>query len=261
MPMYYSARYIDGLIKRFESKLGYTPNIKAPQTLNEKILRRKLTDRRELLVQLTDKLASKEYVKGKIKTIPNLRGVHNFPVVVKSNHWSGNVKACFNGEQLEKALEVIESTKRKKYGHDKGEWAYSEIPYSVIYEPLYLNLHEVKLFMFNGKCELIRYMPPRTNYDTHPPELEGSSHFYPNGNHIEITHGKYPMGVNEIPDHVDIDECIKVGEEICKGIDFVRLDLYWNGSPVFGEFTFYPGSGHTLWSDPTFDEWLGGLWN
>lgn len=249
-------------IERFERVMGYTPDLTNPKGYNEKVLCRKLYDRRQILVDLTDKKKSKGLVD--IECIPTIgEGLDykpkSYPFIAKPNNWSGKTLLIRDSNEWLKAKEIYRGIQGQKYGVEKGEWAYSLIPFTLMIEPV-LTLHEVKLYCFDGKCELIRYMPPRKQFITHPPEKEGMSHFLPDGAFVKVSTTKYPIGVRQLPDW-DWQYIISEGERISKGLDAVRTDLYYNGSLYFGEFTFYPGSGHTKWSDPEFDTWLGAFWN
>ena len=46
-----------------------------------------------------------------------------------------------------------------------------------------------------------------------------------------------------------------------RGFDFVRVDLYEPaGTPLFGEMSFYPGSGLDRFDPPELDTLMGSLW-
>lgn len=253
------------IIERYIRKTGTYPNLNNPQTFNEKILWRKLHDRRELLVRLTDKHLSKQYVSHSVNIIPEIGHSidyipKSYPFIAKPNHWSGKTLYIADKNDWMRAKEIYRGISNQKYGIEKGEWAYSQIPFRLMIEPVLPEAHEIKLFCFNGECELVRYMPPRKHWKKHPPERIGSSHFLPDGTHIPVAHGKYPMGVKQIPKDIPLPDVIRAGESISQGIDFVRVDLYWSEGVYFGEYSFYPGSGHTKWSDPDFNLWLGKKW-
>jgi hypothetical protein len=50
-------------------------------------------------------------------------------------------------------------------------------------------------------------------------------------------------------------------EEMARGFEFARVDFYQPGEhPLFGEVTFYPGSGLDKFDPVELDEVMGGLW-
>lgn len=50
-------------------------------------------------------------------------------------------------------------------------------------------------------------------------------------------------------------------EKLGDGFEFVRVDFYEvDGQALFGEMTFYPGSGNDVFSDKSVDLRLGDLW-
>jgi hypothetical protein len=54
---------------------------------------------------------------------------------------------------------------------------------------------------------------------------------------------------------------IVAAEVLAKGIDFLRVDLYEvGGRPLFGEMTFYPGSGLDRFDPVALDHELGAHW-
>ena len=54
---------------------------------------------------------------------------------------------------------------------------------------------------------------------------------------------------------------IASAETLAAGFDFVRVDLYEiDGRPLFGEMTFYPGSGLDRFAPVTLDDRMGRDW-
>ena len=54
---------------------------------------------------------------------------------------------------------------------------------------------------------------------------------------------------------------VAAAEKLGAGFDFVRVDFYEvGGRPLFGEMTFYPGSGLDKFAPVTLDTELGKLW-
>ncbi len=247
----------NALQAKFRHKLGYKPDIENPKTFNEKILWRKLNDRRQLLVDYTDKYKAKRYVDGIVNVIPELRKPE-YPFIAKPNHWSGRTKLITNSNKWDAFKQMYNRIKDRKYGEKKGEWAYWQIEPRLMIESKLEAVHEIKCFCFDGKCELVRYMPPRTNFDRHPPERMGESYHLPDGTGLDIKAKKNKAYKGEL--QIDLKPVVEKAEELSKDIDHVRVDMYFNGKIYFGEFTFYSGSGLMRWEDSETDKWLGEFW-
>lgn len=59
------ARY-PSLVRKFKKRIGYYPNIAAPEKYHEMIFWRKIFDRNPLFITFCDKLAAKVFIKAKI---------------------------------------------------------------------------------------------------------------------------------------------------------------------------------------------------
>ena len=58
-----------------------------------------------------------------------------------------------------------------------------------------------------------------------------------------------------------LSSMIEAAEELGRGFDFVRVDFYQpQGQPLFGEMSFYPGSGLDPFDPPELDTVMGELW-
>ena len=54
---------------------------------------------------------------------------------------------------------------------------------------------------------------------------------------------------------------LSAAEELAHGFDFVRVDFYQPAEqPLFGEISFYPGSGLAPFDPPELDAAMGRLW-
>lgn len=248
--------------------MGYTPRLKDPKTLSEKIFLRKMLDRRELLVTLTDKLASKGWVRGKSEAIPIPTGhvgmdweFGGIPFIAKPNNYSGQTYLVTSAEQWDKIRGTFEKLKDKPYGQDKYQWAYSQIPFKVMIEPVIDFDYEFKLFCFHGECQTIRLMGENKSDSGVLAAVGTRSHFLPDGTFLQVKQGSHPIGQTTLPEEVNISRVIKAAEDLSRDIDFVRVDLFWHkGDIYYGEHTFYPASGHCYWSPQSFDRVLGSFW-
>ena len=73
---------------------------------------------------------------------------------------------------------------------------------------------------------------------------------------------KYRNGGFSFPAPEKCSELVRVADELSKGIDHVRVDLYLAKDQIyFGELTFSTGSGRIKWNPVEFDSYLGSLWD
>lgn len=71
---------------------------------------------------------------------------------------------------------------------------------------------------------------------------------------------KYPKSKKSIPRPQNLGEMIEIAETLSQDIPFVRVDLYdVDGQILFGEYTFYPGSGWEYFKPIEWDYKLGEL--
>jgi len=68
------------------------------------------------------------------------------------------------------------------------------------------------------------------------------------------------MGQRDLPKPPHFSELLAAAEELGSGFPFVRVDLYDAARPIFGEMTFYPGSGTRCFSPRSIDLKFGELW-
>ena len=72
---------------------------------------------------------------------------------------------------------------------------------------------------------------------------------------------QFPGARGEIPPPASLPMMIQAAETLGRGFDFVRADFYEvAGKPLFGELTFYPGSGLDRFRPFHFDRLFGERW-
>lgn len=159
------ARY-PRLVRKFKKRIGYYPNIAAPEKFHEMIFWRKIFDRNPLFITFCDKLAAKVFIKTRIPEaeIPETlwigkdfasipRQLRCMDVVLKANHGSG-----FNhfGVLDEAGSGELQAMTRKwlrtNYSRDKGEWAYSRVPRTLFLERRLPNTEPEKLVDVSVRC-------------------------------------------------------------------------------------------------------------
>jgi hypothetical protein len=260
-------------VRMHKERHGVFPKIIKPETFSEKVLRRKLFDRRKLLTQFADKHRVREYVENRLgsEILPKHYFVTTNPsdipfdelpnkFVVKPSHGSGWVSVVADKSKLNKAdlIKRCISWLNQSFYKMNREWVYKNIEPRIIIEEFIDDGSEgtpndYKLLVFHGKVEIIqvdvgRYTEHRRNfYDRFWNQLD-----------VELSYEKTDEGLKR-PKH--LDEMVSAAEILGIGIDFMRADFYdTEGKIYFGEITNTPGCGWESFDPREFDRYLGGLW-
>ena len=237
----------------------------APTRFTELMQQRKLTDRDPRFAPLSDKVAAKLQVAARIGAewvIPTLwhgttlpaRPPWPRPFVVKSRHGC-NQRAFVRtgGEDWEAIRRKALLWVRRTYGGWLDEWLYAGIPHGVLVEPFIGTGGRLpvdyKLFVFGGRAEYIQV------------------HLDREGAHRWIVLDRAWQRVSSASGDADpappfaLTAMIAAAEELGRDFDFVRIDFYEvERTPLFGEMTFYPGSGLYPFDPPALDLEMGAHW-
>lgn len=258
---------------QYRIKTGRKLNLKNPKRFSEKLQWYKLNYRNPLMTICADKYKVREYLESKkLSYILNeLYGVYDSveeiefeklpnKFILKTTNGSKTNIICkdkekLNIEQTKKVLNEYLNRKGKSAGR---EWAYDNIEPKIVCEKLldmnsYGDLPDYKFFCFNGKVYfsyiiIDRFLPAGEKLGIF--DLEGKQLPY------------YRCDVDKLSTKVKIPESykemIKIATKIAKDFPHVRVDFYdQNGKIVFGELTFYDGSGYMKYSPDSFDFDIG----
>jgi hypothetical protein len=265
------------LKKQFKERLGYDLDLKNPVSFNQKISWKKLYDRNPLLPIVADKFQVREYVQnvlGREKAdqilIPLLYITDkpaNIPFdslpgeyIIKVTHRSGQNIIVTEGKPINRSqiIEQCENLLVKPYGLLKHEWPYQKVPRKIVVEKLIRDSNgklpnDYKLYMFEGKCNLILIVDDRYNdikmtfYTSEWEKLDAKR--------IENQYAS-------IPRPQKLDEMIELATLLSEPFDFIRVDFYIADHKLyFGELTHYPQSGMGKFIPQSFDFELGSSWN
>lgn len=263
---------------QYRIKTGRKLDLKNPQRFTEKLQWYKLYYRNPIMHKCVDKYEVRKYIESKgLKNILNeCYGVYDNPkdidfdklpnkFVIKTTAGSGgqNVFICQNKEELDKK-ELMKKTnywlKTNPKKHFGREWAYQGIKNRIIIEKYIESnpqgLIDYKFFCFNGKVEYIYVISDRKLgkfaklgiYDNNYNKLEA---YRCDEEKQEIAY--------ERPKNFEIMK--KYAEILSNDFPHARIDFYEsNKKVIFGEITFYDGSGYMKYDPDDFDMEISKTW-
>lgn len=250
-------------------RLGYVPNIRQPQTFNEKVLHRMVFDPEGIRTRFSDKYSTRQYVAKCVgeDVLPELYHVTDDPgtirfdllpddYVIKATLGSKNtavVKSSedWNAEELE---ELCRKWVSNKYGPHLNHFK----PRIMVEERLPGGEHDVpldyKFYVFHGAVAYVH-----VDFDR---GRGRSMRFFDR----EWRAQEFQKGKNRLGPAIEkprrFREMVNIAEELGGGFSFVRVDLYHlnDGRIVFGELTSAPGSGQSPFKPVARDYEMGCLW-
>jgi len=245
---------------------GLLPDLDYPVSFNEWVQWRKLNDRDIRMPILADKLRVKKMVTDRIGTdwiIPTIwhgtelpeRPDWPSPFVLKSRHGCNQNIFVFDDRADWAALRLKATGWIKQaYGFWLDEWLYCQIPRGLIVEPFIgigRNLPvDYKFYVFGGRVEYVQV------------------HLERDSSHRWILFDRDWSRVSSKTIDTDppmpgsMARMIEAAEDLGAGFDFVRVDLYEvEDKPLFGEMTFYPGSGLDPFNPVSLDVEIGAHWS
>lgn len=250
-------------------------NIDNPRTFNEKLQWLKLYDRKPEYTIMVDKYAVKKYVADRIGEqyiIPTLGVWEQFEdidfdklpnqFVLKCTHDSGGLVICRDKSKfnIEAARKKINRSLKRNYYYSGREWPYKNVPPRIIAEKYMedtesTELKDYKFFCFNGKVKFLYLSEGLENHET-----ARISYVSLDWKPMPFARDDYKP-FEQLPHKPDnLEEMIRIAEDLSVGIPHVRVDFYnVNGQILFGELTFYSGSGFTKFNPESADFEIGQL--
>jgi hypothetical protein len=263
------------LYLRASLKLGYLPNVIAPQTFNEKILAKMLFDRSPVLVTAADKLLARKFVAERFgaQFLPALRGVWADAqslrldpawgaVVVKANHASGFVELVPDAAKADVAQlrRTVAPWFRFNYGRSFGEWCYRDIEPMVFAEEMLGNgdpdaLVDYKVFCFQGQPRFLKVIRG----------MQGATRsFYADLAYrdLQIRDGQPPLEARFQTPPPNFGAMLELAQRIASEFEMIRVDMYnVDGRIYVGELTNYPQAGIARFHPADADGRLGAYWD
>lgn len=260
-------------IERYKKRVGYTPDVYNPRSQTEHIMYKKFFNRNPMLVETSDKIAVREWVKScglEDILVPiyaadyaRLEAVEKYPCMVKMNNACARCVTVRDEKDKKKAIKAVRRWFPMKYGAEKGEWCYQDIKPGYVIEPLLWEKEERhsyhKISCYNGEPQFI---------DVHEYEWQEKKKIQTMAHTIfslewevqNVSVDDHPRNEGQHPPKT-IDKMIKVAKILSQSFDFVRVDLFeYDGKVMFSEVTHYPKSGQHRYDPTDFDFYLGSFW-
>ncbi len=248
------------------------PNLKNPQTFNEKLNWLKLYDRRPEYTTMVDKYEAKKYISDRIGVqyvVPTIGGPwHSFDeidfdilpeqFVLKTTHDCGGVLICKDKKSFDKvkAKKFLEEHLRNNYYLTCREWPYKNVLPRIFAESYMKDgendfLPVYKIMCFNGEPKVIQSI----QNDKQPNE---SIDYFDTDWNLLILKQNFPNSEAPLSKPVHLNEMLEIARVLAKDKYFLRVDLYViNDEISFSECTFYSDAGLAEFKPADWDEKLG----
>ena len=267
------------IMLQYRIKLGRWPNLKNPQRFTEKLQCYKLYYRDPVMKQCADKYDVRQYIESiGLKSILNeCYGVYDraedvdfdkLPdqFVLKDTLGGGGRRVIICKDKSKADLDEFrtqmrcwtQSPTRKSSGR---EWVYEGHKHRIIIEKLIPSdelkggLIDYKFFCFNGRFEYMYVIA-----DRNMGEKAGFGIYNRNFEKLEVSRCEENPLIREIPKPRNFEDMICIVEKIAAKFPEARVDLYnVDGKILFGEITFFSGSGYIKFDPDSFDFEMGKL--
>lgn len=254
-------------VYRYRTHHGRWPSVVRPRTFNEKLIYKRLMDRRPYLTQTADKYAVRDFVAGRIgeQHLSDLYAVVDTPdqldvsalpssFVVKPTHGTKCVALVPDKDHLD--LDTLKTDASRWLDRRWPVWNRRIPPRLVVEE--YLGDErgrppsDYRLFVMNGEVPMIAV-------DAKASGTIVRSLYTSAWERLDATYGR-PAGP-DLPPPRQLTEMLQIATTLAEGTDFVRVDLYEvDNRIVFGELTHSPAAGGQTFAPLSFDLWLGSQW-
>jgi len=248
----------------YRTEFGKELNFENPKTYNEKLQWLKLYNQKPEYTNMADKYKVRKIIADKIgeEYLIPLLGVYDkfedikfdkLPnqFVLKCNHDCNSVQICKDKKVFDFAyagLILNKCLKLNYYPHSR-EFVYKNIKPCIIAEQYLGEVYDYRFFTFNGSVKVIGVYSGFSNVNIYDPNWE----------YIPMSLNNYPTDPNHtVEKPYKLNEMIKLAETLSDGIPFLRVDFYYvNNKIYFGELTFYPSNGWTIFNPERWNEIFG----
>ncbi len=239
----------------YRKQSGRWPDLKSPQTFDEKLLWLMLFWRHRLKTRCADKYAMRSYVEehGFGDLLPELLGVYESSAeiefetlpdrfVLKCTHGSGSNIICGAKSALDcsEAQRRLDRWMRRDYSKVAGEVHYSLIERRIIAERFLDDgaggpPSDYKIYCFGGNAHCTMACTERASGVT-------KFDFYDRSWRTKLPYSRSSLLANRsVPEPAAYQDMLAAAEALSKPFPFVRMDFYSvGGRAVIGEMTFTP---------------------
>lgn len=241
-------------------------DLETPQRFTELVQLRKLFDRDPDLPRLSDKVLVKARVAealGAEWCVPTLWSGTSLPpapcfappAVVKSRHGCNQfafLRIPPTGDEWSRLRRRAAGWTARPYGEWLDEWLYRDIPRGLLAEPMIGDggalPTDYKIYVFGGRATHVQVHLDREH------------------RHRWVLHDRHWRPLARDPSDrpappSSLSAMLDAAERLAANLSFARVDFYEDrGRPLFGEFSFYPGSGLDPFEEDWIDFELGSLW-
>ena len=242
---------------------GRLPDLADARRFTQIVQLRKLLDRDPHMTARSDKLRVKGHVAGLLGPdwcVPTLWSGKDVPAnapvsgttFAKSRHGCNQTLRIAGPSDWMRLRTLAPRWTAQSYGEWLDEWAYRDVPRGVVVEPLLGDgnaaLLDYKIYVFGGRATHVQVHLDR-----------GLRHRW-------VLHDRdWNKLAPEQPDSparpASLSAMLEAAEVLAHDFSFARVDFYEvAGKPLFGEFSFYPGSGLDPFAADWIDFELGNLW-
>lgn len=263
-------------------KMGQKLNLKNPQRFSEKLQCYKLYYREPLMKECVDKYDVRNYVSkcGYKDILIPLIGIYDSPdqidfeklpeqFVIKDTLGGGGIEVIICKDKAQLNVEETKNILWKwvkrptTYKVDGREWPYGGKKHRIIIEKYIESntdeggLIDYKFFCFDGRFEYLYVIADRDFGNG-----AGLGVFDRNYNKLDVVRRDEKPLKRNIPKPDRYEEMITIAEKLAAPFPEVRVDLYsQEGTILFGELTFFDGSGYTVFLPDSFDFEMGRKFN
>lgn len=266
------------LHRSFQERTGYPLNLKRPSTFHHKITALKIRRPPRIFVRAVDKVWAKDLaqewaaqhgfqldVARTLAVVTDVKDIHwdELPerFLIKATHRSGANHFVDQRAGVDRA--ALQTQCRQwldyPYGVFKHEWAYWSVPRRLLIEELIepdggAELLDYKFHMSRGECLMIQVNEgfrsgERKRTMLLPPwEAQSVAWLYPRPNQVPYR-------------PANLDKMMAMASTFSRDFTYMRVDLYSVKQSatrvMFGEFTFFPGSGSEPVDPYAFDLAIG----
>ena len=246
-------------------------NLKNPGSFSEKLCWSKKNIDYRQFNKYVDKFIVRDIVREKIgdeyliPIVDNIEEINNFDLsllpekfVAKANHGSGWNLICHDKKRLKEkdVKRLFNVWLNSDYSLLSSENEYKDIKPSIVIEKYLENdnenpLYDYKFFCFNGEPTFIQLDIDRfTNHKRNFYDLDWNLQEFTIGHKRDVKNDyKRPGKLNEM---------IEIARILSEDFKFVRIDLYFYKNQIyFGEITFHPEAGFTIFMPHKYDKELG----